>query len=604
MATLKDVIEQLKANNRSEAGRDSTHTNEMRMSREANNQSFAELQEAITGTRSAIADQSDNLPSPSQMEETTKEGAAQTAKTNTLLQKIAGGIGGILGNMKEKVKSVGKGIMSILKGTLLAGLFFALAKFFNSPLYQRMIDYIFKTLIPKLQFFYDGFFGPNGGFIEGFNRLFSDESGVGSIVLGLMGVTTVLAGFGIASIFKKLKSGTKTLLNFFKLASDEVGPLGGDTSKQKKGAGVGKKGGGLGSFATKASSAGRGVGSFISGILKGIASGLAAIAAPPVLIGLAAVSAAAIAIGTAIRIMSPAFEPIGKMFESFGESVRRAFDGLGEFVKDIGTTIEGVINQIGKSIGDILDKISNLKTASTEAQTKQIKELSNIPADKLTAVADGVDRLKKALEDFGGGTFSQVVKNLFGGDGPLDKIVELTKKVDEIMRVAEAIDVLAKAGGQYEVAKAELERRKRIAELETELAEIPEIKEGMKEHQKERLAERKRVTKAELEALQKQQIDLGFIAGRNMGGRVRAGSMYLVNESGSELFIPDQPGMIMNSARTAQLMRDGSPDRRAAAPNLTINAPQDNKVTSSTSNTTASNITVGQTDPIIQAALT
>ena len=99
------------------------------------------------------------------------------------------------------------------------------------------------------------------------------------------------------------------------------------------------------------------------------------------------------------------------------------------------------------------------------------------------AVADGVDRLKKALEDFGGGTFSQVVKNLFGGDVE-DKIVELTKKVDEIMRVAEAIDVLAKLfGGQYEVAKAELERRKRIAELETELAEIPEIKD-LREHQK------------------------------------------------------------------------------------------------------------------------
>ena len=459
MATLKDVIEQLKANNRSEAGRDSTHTNEMRMSREANNQSFAELQEAITGTRSAIADQADNQPSASRLEEDAKEDASQTARTNTLLQKIAGGIGGILGNVKQKAKAVGGGLLSILKGTLLAGFFFALAKFLNSPLYGQIIDYLTGTLIPKLQFFYDSFFGEGGGFMKGFEALFSDDSGIGSIVLGLAGVTAIFAGVKIASMFKKLKSGTTALLNFFKLASTEVGPLGGDTSKQKKGTGVGKgkPGGGLGSFGKNISSAGKGVGGFISGILKGIASGLAAIAAPPVLIGLAAVSAAAIAIGTAIRIMSPAFEPIGKMFESFGESVRRAFDGLGEFVKDIGTTIEGVINQIGKSIGDILDKISNLKTASTEAQTKQIKELSNIPADKLTAVADGVDRLKKALEDFGGGTFSQVVKNLFGGDGPLDKIVELTKKVDEIMRVAEAIDVLAKAGGQYEVAKAELE---------------------------------------------------------------------------------------------------------------------------------------------------
>ena len=95
MASFAEVVEQLKADNRSEAGRDSTHTNEMRMSREANNQSFAELQEAITGARSAIADQSDNLPSPSQMEETTKEGAAQTEKTNTLLQKIAGGFSGL-----------------------------------------------------------------------------------------------------------------------------------------------------------------------------------------------------------------------------------------------------------------------------------------------------------------------------------------------------------------------------------------------------------------------------------------------------------------------------------------------------------------------------
>ena len=275
---FKDVIEQLKVNNRSEAGRDSTHTNEMRMSREANNQSFAELQEAITGARSAIADQSDNQPSASRLEEDEKNKASQTEKTNTLLQKIAGGFSGLKKSLTDGFKKVTGGsgkLGKFVRGTLLAALFFALAKFFNSPLYQDMIDYIFKTLIPKLQFFYDAFFGPEGGFINGMKALFDDESGIGSIVLGLMGVTAVLAGFGIVSIFKKLRSGTRTLLNFFKLASDEVGPLGGDTSKQKKGKdGLGKKGGGLGNFAKKASSAGRGVGSFISGILKGIASGL------------------------------------------------------------------------------------------------------------------------------------------------------------------------------------------------------------------------------------------------------------------------------------------------------------------------------------------
>ena len=94
----------------------------------------------------------------------------QTEKTNTLLQKIAGGFSGLKKSLTDGFTKVtgGSGMLGkFVRGTLLAGLFFALAKFFNSPLYQEMIDYIFKTLIPKLQFFYDQFFGPEGGFIKG-----------------------------------------------------------------------------------------------------------------------------------------------------------------------------------------------------------------------------------------------------------------------------------------------------------------------------------------------------------------------------------------------------------------------------------------------------
>ena len=235
---FKDVIEQLKVNNRSEAGRDSTHTNEMRMSREANNQSFAELQEAITGARSAIADQSDNQPSASRLEEDEKNKASQTEKTNTLLQKIAGGFSGLKKSLTDGFKKVTGGsgkLGKFVRGTLLAALFFALAKFFNSPLYQDMIDYIFKTLIPKLQFFYDAFFGPEGGFINGMKALFDDESGIGSIVLGLMGVTAVLAGFGIVSIFKKLRSGTRTLFKFFQTCIRRSGASRWRYIKTKKG---------------------------------------------------------------------------------------------------------------------------------------------------------------------------------------------------------------------------------------------------------------------------------------------------------------------------------------------------------------------------------
>ena len=48
-------------------------------------------------------------------EEIQKEQDAANKKQGTILQKISGGIGGILGNMKEKALAAGKGLMSILK---------------------------------------------------------------------------------------------------------------------------------------------------------------------------------------------------------------------------------------------------------------------------------------------------------------------------------------------------------------------------------------------------------------------------------------------------------------------------------------------------------
>ena len=140
-------------------------------------------------------------------EEIEKERQAAVAKQGTLLQRIAGGISGIFGNMKEGVKAAGKGFMSILKGTLMAGLFIAIATFLQSPLFGQIIDYITNTLIPKLMFFYDAFFGPNGGFINGIMALFSDDSGIGAIVLGLAAVGIIFAGFKIFKAFTAIKTG-------------------------------------------------------------------------------------------------------------------------------------------------------------------------------------------------------------------------------------------------------------------------------------------------------------------------------------------------------------------------------------------------------------
>jgi hypothetical protein len=163
--------------------------------------------------------------------------------------------------------------------------------------------------------------------------------------------------------------------------------------------------------------------------------------------------------------MRPAFEPIGKMFESFGKTVKTVFEGLGVIIKDIGESISKIITAIGDSIGKIIDKITSMKTAGTDATTKQIKELSAIPGLKMLDTARGIDAIKKALDGFGGGSFSKIAGSLFGGSGPIDKIIKLSEKVPALMKASEAIAILGAAGSDFAKAETEIKRRERIAEL-------------------------------------------------------------------------------------------------------------------------------------------
>ena len=75
-----------------------------------------------------------------------------------------------------------------------------------------------------------------------------------------------------------------------------------------------------------------------------------------------------------------------------------------------------------------------------------------------------------------------------------------------------------------------------------------------------------------------------------------------VTESGSELFIPDQPGMILNSQRTAQLMRGSGNNQRSTPPNVVI-APQDQRVSNQSNTTTAHTTAITNVDPIISMAM-
>ena len=131
-------------------------------------------------------------------------------RSQTFLGKIANGIGDLRDKAKEKVKSIAKGgLMAFAFGAFAVA---ALA-FLNSPFFDKTVDYITKTLLPKLKTFYDAFFGPKGGFVEGFKTLFGDVGGLGGVVLGLGTVTALLAANKIAKFFGPLKAGVGKLLS-------------------------------------------------------------------------------------------------------------------------------------------------------------------------------------------------------------------------------------------------------------------------------------------------------------------------------------------------------------------------------------------------------
>tara|TARA_B100000519_G_scaffold201575_1_gene217510 strand:- start:7 stop:2076 length:2070 start_codon:yes stop_codon:yes gene_type:complete len=195
-------------------------------------------------------------------EEINKEERAMMKKQGTFLQKISAGIGGMFANMKEGAKAAATGsFMKILKGTLFVGLFLALAAFFNSDMFPKVIDVITNTILPGLitvgKFFIDvgarvidafknvyasleKVFDSELTWTErfyGFAELFSAD---GAIALG---ITSLIGGF---AVFKLLKVGKGALFGTIGLFTKLFGSGGDiDLATQKvveKSGGSSKKG--------------------------------------------------------------------------------------------------------------------------------------------------------------------------------------------------------------------------------------------------------------------------------------------------------------------------------------------------------------------------
>jgi len=132
-------------------------------------------------------------------EEINKEQKRIDKERGSTFKNMLGALGGIGKNLKGVL---GPGGVAALSGAA----FLAIGAFLQSDTFQKITDYIFDTLIPKLQEFYNAFFGEEGSFFGGIKKLFGDESGIGKIVLGLGAALALFVAFKFVGLLTGIGS--------------------------------------------------------------------------------------------------------------------------------------------------------------------------------------------------------------------------------------------------------------------------------------------------------------------------------------------------------------------------------------------------------------
>ena len=469
-------------------------------------------------------------------EEIEKERRAAMAKQGSFLQKIAAGIGGMKGLMLEKAKAVGGGLMNILKGTLFAGLFLALAAFFQSPMFGKVIDVLTNTILPAMvtvgEFFYnigarffkafeniqkdfDTAFGEGDqSFFERVKAFFGMFFEGGIIGIGLAGLTTLVFGFGpLKFLFRTVRG----LFRAFRGVGTDVDGLTKDINKQRKRT-RGRTKGKFGRLfqATKSLVTGgkdlavRG-GQKVTSVAK---TGVKTAAT-------AAKTTASTVANTGAKAMTG--------LKAGAKSGARMLAGAARFIPGAGlavTAAMGIFDGVSAGVEEF-KKSGSIGKAVKEGLAGTVSGLTFGLVDQKTV---------SGAFDFIGNTFKKGI----------DKI-----KSDTMMGVEKMQALLA-------------DPVKFDEEIETRKASIKRLQ---------------------------QKIDKGGF--RNVG-------ISSADEKAKIRALQEE----INGLRRTQLeqnakMKSGS----GAAPNVNINAPSDNKVTNSTSNTTSNNTMITNSDPIVSMAM-
>jgi len=399
-------------------------------------------------------------------EEIQKEQDAANKKQGTFLQKISTGINSIGQSMKDSAKaalaSAGKGLMGILKGTLFAGLFLAVAAFLQSPLFAQMVDYLTNTIIPALMNFYENTLKPFGmgiiNFIknptfDNFKKIFDVDNPLG-LVAGLAGIVLL---FKPSLLFSALKLGVKAFKAALLFAGSQLTDTSKDIKKSK-----GRRGGKKGLLSKAANLIPKDIGGKAAKLGKGLLKGAKFLPG----------------VGLAVTGIMGIFDGVTAGFEEYnkggsaGDVAREAAAGVVSgltFGLVSQETISGAFTTIGDKFKTGFDKMKE----DTLMGVDKLKDLGVSAKEKLKDVAGG---LKEKFDNV-----SEKVSGFFGDIK--GKFTALTDKLPSIKDVGSKIGNFFGFGKKEEkevtapLVQFQKERTAlvdRISELEKKLSEGPQ----------------------------------------------------------------------------------------------------------------------------------
>ena len=318
MADFQKVVDALAVNNAEEKERDSNLNRNIANLRDSNKAAFQDFLGATKENAGAVV-------------EGKKEDDANDSRMMKIFKGIGSGINGLKDATKAGIDKVkGSTLFSMLKGTLLAGLFFAIAAFFQSDLFPKLIDVITNKILPKLMVVYEFFKGKFSKFFEDLGSFLDDPSwsNLGSLIMDNKVVLLTLAALLAPGTFLKVLR-----LGFMAIKASTIF-LGKELMKDAKGVRFGKSKG----IFSKIFNFVKGKIGLISALVTGIGAkfavigaaitGFTGIALAPLLLIVAAVVATFYALYEGFKAFQKRFEETGSVLESIKAAIATFFGTL------------------------------------------------------------------------------------------------------------------------------------------------------------------------------------------------------------------------------------------------------------------------------------